>query len=411
MGESDRRAFPSASRRPAREGIWRWRIEVYGLALVAVYAVLFAGLYKSGWWIFKDTGKPILADFTPMWLAGRQALAGHAAAAYDLKAFVAAQKALVGLSKFYYPWPYPPMFFLPSALVALIPYGWAFVIWEAATLSLLLWVIYSIIPERAAVIATLASPLIVFNLAVGQNGTLTAALIGGALLLLERRPLAAGCLIGCLSYKPQFAFVLPLALAASGRWRALAAAAGAAALLAVISLLAFGPEVWQAFPAALSHRASSALVAHIPSGKIQSLYALLRHFGVGATAAWGLQIAVSLVAVGSVLLLWRGTASYSLRAAGVAQATLIAPPYLFAYDMLALLIATAFLVADAIARGSSRSERLALGALYVAQFAYVPLSDHPLGFFLNLALFALILWRAWGNRYPASVPRIAPTGR
>jgi hypothetical protein len=36
----------------------------------------------------------------------------------------------------------------------------------------------------------------------GQNGFLTAALLGGALHLLDRRPWLAGLLIGGLAYKP-----------------------------------------------------------------------------------------------------------------------------------------------------------------------------------------------------------------
>jgi hypothetical protein len=43
------------------------------------------------------------------------------------------------------------------------------------------------------------------NVGHGQNGFLTAALLGGALHLIDRRPWIAGVLIGCLAYQPQFA--------------------------------------------------------------------------------------------------------------------------------------------------------------------------------------------------------------
>lgn len=379
--------------------MWRWRIEAYGLVLIAVYALLFMALYEGGWWLRKSTGAPILSDFTPMWLAGREALRGHAATAYDLNAFVAAQHAFIGPAKHYYFWPYPPIFFIPAALVALIPYTWAFFVWETATLLALLWVIYSVLPERAAIVAALSSPLVMFNAAVGQNGALSATLIGGALLLLERRPLAAGFLIGCLFYKLQFVFVLPLALAVSGRWRALLASAATTALLAAISLLVFGPQVWQAFPAALLERGHMAFIAHIPTGKIQSLYVLIRYLGFGGASAWAFQVVVSSAAVGLALLLWRSRASHFLKAAALVAVALIATPYLFAYDMVLLVVAAAFLAADMIAHGASRGVWFLLGALYLVQFAYVPLSDYPLGFFFNLAMFALILWRAWGNQH------------
>ena len=52
----------------------------------------------------------------------------------------------------------------------------------------------------------------------GQNGFLTAALIGGALGLLERRPALAGICLGLLTYKPQFGLLFPFVLIADRRW-------------------------------------------------------------------------------------------------------------------------------------------------------------------------------------------------
>ncbi|WP_029586365.1 glycosyltransferase 87 family protein [Bradyrhizobium sp. URHD0069] len=57
------------------------------------------------------------------------------------------------------------------------------------------------------------------NAVGGQNSTWTAALFGGGLSPLERRPLLAGGLLGLLIYKPQLGLLIPVALA--GRhWRA-----------------------------------------------------------------------------------------------------------------------------------------------------------------------------------------------
>ena len=53
--------------------------------------------------------------------------------------------------------------------------------------------------------------------------------VGGGLLLLDRRPVLAGILFGALCYKPHFGMLIPVALAASGRWRAFGAAAASAA--------------------------------------------------------------------------------------------------------------------------------------------------------------------------------------
>lgn len=48
-----------------------------------------------------------------------------------------------------------------------------------------------------------AFPAVLINIRHGQNGFLTAALLGGALAVLERRPLLAGILFGLLAYKPR----------------------------------------------------------------------------------------------------------------------------------------------------------------------------------------------------------------
>ncbi len=381
-----------------REETWRWRIAACGLVLTAIYVFLLAGSYKSGNWILNRGGRPILSDFTPIWIAGRDALDGHALRAYNLGDFHAAQRALVGPRPHYYFWPYPPIFFLPAALVALLPYALAFIFWEAAAVAAFLALIYRILGERTALIAALASPLLVYSCAVGQNGALTATLIGGGLFLLKRWPLAAGCLIGCLAYKPQFDLILPLALLISGEWGALSAAAAATIVLIGASSLLFGVQVWTAFWAGLLKYANVALIVGVPSGTmIQSLWVLLRHLGLGVFPSAAFQVAMSLAAAGLVCFLWRSGASYSLKAAAAATASLLVSPYLFVYDLVTLLVAGAFLAADYVERGSSRVERALLIALFCAQFLVVGFDTRPLGFPFGLALFALILWRARGQ--------------
>ena len=79
--------------------------------------------------------------------------------------------------------------------------------------------IRGIIGDRIGILLACAFPGILANAMVGQNGFVTAALFGGALICLERRPLVAGCLIGLLSFKPHLGILFPIAL---DRRRALA---------------------------------------------------------------------------------------------------------------------------------------------------------------------------------------------
>jgi alpha-1,2-mannosyltransferase len=101
--------------------------------------------------------------------------------------------------------------FVAGAL-AWMPYGVALAVWQAVTLALYLLSIRAIVapPLRAAgrddflwLLLALAFPAVLINIGHGQNGFLTAALLSGALVVLDRRPIAAGILLGFLVYKPQ----------------------------------------------------------------------------------------------------------------------------------------------------------------------------------------------------------------
>ena len=133
----------------------------------------------------------------------------------------------------------------------------------------------------------LAYPAVFINLGQGHNGFLTAALIGAALCQLDRRPILAGILIGCLAYKPQFGLLIPLVLAVSGRWRTFAAAAVTVAVMAIAVTLAFGVEVWPAF---LASTKFSRIVVLEQGGtgwyKIQSVFSWVRMWGGGIALAY-----------------------------------------------------------------------------------------------------------------------------
>ena len=102
-------------------------------------------------------------------------------------------------------------------------------------------------PRRETLLLVLAAPVTLICLTHGHNGFLTALLLGGGLMLLDRRPLVAGLLFGCLIYKPQFALILPSLLLAGRNWRAIGGACVSAALLIALTLALWGWPVWQAF--------------------------------------------------------------------------------------------------------------------------------------------------------------------
>ncbi len=244
----------------------------------------------------------------------------------------------------------------------------------------------------------LAFPAVLINIGHGQNGFLTAALLGGALVLLDRRPLVAGILLGLLVYKPQYGLLLPLALGVSGRWKCFAAAAATVVLLTLATTLTFGASVWGAFLES-THFTRTVVLEQGNTGwyKIQSVFAWARMWGAPIPLAYALQ-GVTIVAVGAALAwLWRGAAPYPLQAAALCLATILATPYSFDYDMMVLAPAIAFVAVDGIMRGFGPWEKTLLAALWlmplVARSAAL-MSLVPLGVPAMLSVFVLILRRS-----------------
>src|SRR4029079_13100508 len=98
----------------------------------------------------------------------------------------------------------------------------------------------------------LAFPAVYINVTHGQNGFLTAGLMGLGLVSLRTHPGLACCLSALLAYKPQFCMLIPVALIAARQWRCIAAGGLTLAAMTAATLLAFGPQSWTAFLASRS---------------------------------------------------------------------------------------------------------------------------------------------------------------
>jgi arabinofuranan 3-O-arabinosyltransferase len=383
------------------------RLNLYGYAIGLIYAAALTHFYLAGAWIVDYSGAPLYGDFTDAWVAGWHALNADASQLYDSNEFVRIQEALLGARDYFYPnWPYPPTFFLILAPFSTLPYNCAFLAWDVTTLLGCLVVVYLIVRRPAAIALVLASPFTVWNFLAGQNGFLTASLLGASLLFLEKRPMVAGAFIGCLTYKPQFGILLPIALVASRQWRALVSAMVIAALLVGVTAAVFGAAVWQVFPRGLANQMGGVLAAggDAPSwGYLQTVYGLTRTLNGSATAAWLGQgiTAVSIAII--VWLVWRSQARHALKAAVLSAAALMATPYAFAYDMAVLAIPVAFLAKDQIDYGMLRGEQTIMIALFGAILAaliilgdradHITFGEVPLAPFVIITLLAVILRR------------------
>jgi arabinofuranan 3-O-arabinosyltransferase len=385
----------------------RW-LQSFGYAFAALYLVYFVILYRAGTWIVGSTGLPIYTDFSAWWAAGMQALHGDPAALYNPEEFAKIQSAVFGRGEAFYPnWPsYPPTFFLVLASLALLPYRFAFITWDVVTLLGCVAIVYLIVRRRTAIALTLAAPFSAWNFLAAQNGFLTASLLGASLLFLERRPVLAGAFIGCLTYKPQYGILFPVALVASSQWRAIASAAVTAAVLVGASIAFFGAEVWAALPHGFAVQGELSLGADPDSnwGYLQTAYGLIRSLRGPAHLAWLVQGLVTLGGAVIVWIIWRSRVSCELKAAILSAAALLATPYAFAYDMAAIVVPAAFLATDQLRRGLLRGEKTMWILLFGAPLAVLAtLGDNaggttfggtPVCLFAAFMLFCVILRRA-----------------
>jgi hypothetical protein len=369
-------------------GYPRLLLALYGLALVALALSLRHGLDPSG--------HPLGADFIIFYAASSLALHGHAAAAYAPAALLAAERGAVAASRGVYLWCYPPSFQLALWPLALLPYRAALAAWLGLTGGLYLLTVRMISPTRSALILALAFPAGFLNLVQGQTGFLTAALLGGGLLMSERRPIAAGVVLGLLIYKPHFGVLIPLALAAGGRWRTVVAMGLSALALVGASAAAFGVDAWIAFARTLPLVSHNLASGALPLAKDPSVYAALRQLGAPQAVALGANLALALPVLALTLKAWRDGAPLPLRAGMSVAAVLIASPYAFDYDLAALAVPLGVLAQHLGVQGG----RPGLRALVAAGFA-APFGLEPLSLFAHLQLAPLLLvalfaglWRA-----------------
>ena len=200
-----------------------------------------------------------------------------------------------------------------------------------------------------ALLLAVSFPAVFVNLGHGHNGFLTAALMGFALVLLDRRPVVAGILFGLLAYKPQFGLLIPLVLIATDRWKTFAAAAATVGVLALAATLAFGPQVWPAFFASTAFTREVVLEAGGTGWhKIQTVFSWVRMWGGPISLAYTVQILVTLALSIGVVWLWRSGTSMAVKAAGLIIASLLATPYSLDYDLMALAPAIAFWASEGI---------------------------------------------------------------
>ena len=350
-----------------RARLWAW-------ALLIGYGATILYLFATAHGLSDYQGRPLGSDFSNIYIAGVQANHGHAADIYDPATHWGAERAFFGAQTLFYGWHYPPFLLLIAAPLAHLPYFAALFVWQAVTFALYLGAMALLlrplkIGASSWLLFAVAFPAVFANLLAGHNGFLTAALLAGALALLDERPWIAGLLFGLLAYKPQFGLMIPLALVATGRWRAIGGAAISVVALCVICTVLFGVEIWRAFLTS-GHFTRTVVLEQGNTGfyRIQSVFAWVRMWGGPVGLAYAAQSAVTLLCAAVVIHVWRSDVSQAIKGAALSIAVLLATPYSLDYDLMALAPAIALLAVDGLAQGFRPYEKMVIAALWLTPF-------------------------------------------
>ena len=282
------------------------------------------------------SGTPPEWDFVIFWQAGRLA------SRHDLLDIFVFQRFHdyilshlhydVGLS----PFAYPPTALLVFAPLGRLPLGWAWLVWVIGGAAALLAALRAAGLAWRGCLFVLLSPPFLYNLLLGQNGALTAALFIAALLLSAARPAWAGWFAALLLIKPQMGLLLPAAWLGARRWRALACACAAVIALLAASVLAFGPSAWRLHIAAAAPEMVSIMDTPAPQlsqpNAITS-FVLLRALGAPVPAALLGEYLLAAAAFLATLCAAR-SADWLYVAAQTIMLTLLIMPYGHNYDMI-----------------------------------------------------------------------------
>ena len=372
------------------------RAKLYPLVFLTIQALAYLGLVLAGHGNLDAFGRPIGTDFASFWTASEFVLAGNAANAYHPIQHHAAQTALWGKELDYYAWLYPPTALLLVAPLGLLPYLASLFSWLAVTGAAYVATIWKFTPRAEALVPILGFPAAaVTNVAHGQNAFLSTAIVGIGLFISDRRPTAAGVLLGCLCYKPQLAPMLVIVVLARRNWKmALGAVLSITAQIITATLL-FGSDIWTNFESILPLARAVLEEGLVGFGKMQSVFAAVRLIGGGNSLAYCVQAAVAVAAAILLWRIWRSEASLSLRTGATGAAMLLGTPFVLDYDFVLLALPIAALTSEGLRTGFKPYEKSVLAAAWIlplvarltAVHANIPLSPEI------VMLLLVLIWK------------------
>jgi hypothetical protein len=312
----------------------------FGIAAWVLWVWVFSGNTGQDWMVFYtaarayfDGNLPLIFDGEGLTAALNQRFAGWLAFTLNL-----------------HPWVYPPTF-----LLLFLPFGMVPPLASLAVFLLSGFIVLLAAASRYAgrgqprwtlLFSLVLCPAVPFNVMTGQNAFFTGALLVAGFGLIGRSALLGGALLGILSFKPQLWLMVPVALLAARQWRACAGAAASALILALASLVVFGPDIWRAW-FGLMTAMDEAYAAWVANGRLNgmSVFACATWLGVPLAVANLAQWAAIAVAAAAVYRVFRRPAPVALQLAALLAATMLAAPHSSTSDAVLLALAASLYVA------------------------------------------------------------------
>jgi len=275
-------------------------------------------------------------DFVNYWTAGHLVFTPHRLDIFTPNLFLGWERRLFDPRLPFHFWSYPPPALFLVAPLALFPYIAGLFAWSLAGIAALVPASRACFNDGSDRWLLVLAPAAAVNVALGQNGAFTAALLLGGLALWARRPLWSGVLLGLLIFKPQLAILLPVAVIAERRWGVMAAAGATALAVLALSTWAFGIEAWAGFFGPTL--ATQKIMLSLGHGPFQWMMpsAFMAGRVAGLSAGWALLAQAPFTALGGWLV-WRAYRSDTDnqgKAAILVAATFLASPQMFNYDLI-----------------------------------------------------------------------------
>lgn len=356
----------------------------YAVVAVAWYAAIRDGI---DW-----NGESYGGDFMIFWGAAKLAAAGDAVQAWNEPVLTAIQRTAIPRVSTGMIWVYPPTNLLLVAPVGWLSYGVGWFAWWIGTGALYLAMVRALSGSRWALAFGAAFPGAFVSVYCGQNGLISAALLGLGLVWSDRRPLLAGVMFGLMAYKPQLAILTPFLLAATGRWKAFASAGVTATAFVGLATAAYGLEAWEAFFRVLPHVQDVVVNRNVPVFRMPSVFVTATWLGAPREVGTALWLLTAVPIGAATVWAWRTTAPHLLKVGLAGAAVLLVTPYSWNYDLVVLAIPAAALMEHA-RRGGVTAPGWKLTVLLIAltPFAFLKLNSATGVQWMPVALLAVWL--------------------